>query len=151
MRQLRRWTMVAGMTAVLLFGGIFSGMFVRPAHAQGLRSLLLLGGIVLVVSSFGGQINDVINNALGQRQAAAAGATKVVPIFSVGRGTYVGAAQVVGVPDNVQRTRGVAALNVSIGNLSGTALFPIGTTRPSGGSISRVNGVGVSAVIDFRL
>ena len=151
MRQLRRWTMVAGLTAILIIGGMVSGLLVRPAYAINLRSILLVGGIVLVVNNFGGQMNNVINNALGQQQAAAAGATKVVPIFSVGRGTYVGAAQVVGLPANVQRTRGVAALNVSLGNLSGSALFPIGTNRPSGGSISRISGVGVSAVIDFRL
>jgi hypothetical protein len=76
----------------------------------------------------------------------------VVPIFSVGQGAYIGAAQVVGVPARVRSTQGVAAVNTVIGNLNGSLLVPISTRSPSGGtSLNRVSGVGVSAVIDFRI
>ncbi|MHB0935317.1 MAG: hypothetical protein ACYDCO_07105 [Armatimonadota bacterium] len=152
MKKYRRILIVVTITAMLVSGGLFSGYFLRPAYSQDLGDILLLGGIILVVSTFGGQINNFINDLLGSNEAAAAGATKVVPIFSVGQGAYVGAAQVVGVPANVRRTRGVAAVNITIGNVAGSALIPISTQRPGGGtSISRVSGVGISAVIDFRL
>jgi len=152
MKRFRRVLIVFSIVAMLISGGLFSGYFSRPAYAIDLGDILLAGGIILVVSTFGGQINNFINDLLGSNEAAAAGATKVVPIFSVGQGAYVGAAQVVGVPANIRRTRGVAAVNATIGNVAGSALIPISTQRPGGGtSINRVSGVGISAVIDFRL
>lgn len=152
MKRLRKASLIAGLTALLMIGGIISGAFVRPARAIGLGDILKIGGIVLVVSVFGDEINNFINSALGQREAATAGATKVVPIFSVGRGAYLGAAQVVGLPANVRRVQGVAAVNVTLGNIAGTGLVPISTRRPSGGtSLSTVGGVGVSAIIDFHI
>jgi hypothetical protein len=129
---------------------MMSGAFVRPAHAVGLGSILKVGGIILAVSVFGKQINSFIDNALGQREAAAVGATKVVPIFSVGQGGYIGAAQVVGLPANVKLVQGVAAVNVVLGNISGTGLLPISTKKP-GRSLDRVSGVGVNAIIDFHI
>ncbi|MHB9134397.1 MAG: hypothetical protein ACYDBB_25275 [Armatimonadota bacterium] len=150
MRQLRRLGFVAAILAVLIAGGALSGAFVRPARAVDIGDILKIGGIVLVVSTFGDQINSFINNLLGQREAASVGATKVVPIFSVGQGAYVGAAQVVGVPSNVQRVQGVAALDVTLGNISGTGLVPISTRTP-GRTIDRVGGVGISAIIDFHI
>jgi len=152
MKILRRVFITFIITALLISGGLFSGYLIRPARAISLGDILLLGGVVLAVSSFGGQINSFINNVLGENEAKAAGATKVVPIFSVGRGTYIGAAQVVGVPANVKRTKGVAAVNISIGNIAGSALVPISTQKPGGGtSLNTVSGVGVSAVIDFHI
>lgn len=152
MKKLRRLVIIFTIVALLVSGGMFSGYFARPAYAIDLGDILLAGGIILVVSSFGGQINNFINDLLGSNEAAAAGATKVVPIFSVGQGAYVGAAQVVGVPANVRRTQGVAAVNATIGNVAGSALVPISTRRPGGGTtLNRVSGVGISAVIDFRL
>jgi len=150
MKQLRRWSLIAGMTAILLLAGLASGLFVQPAQAQ-LGNILKVGGIVLAVSAFGGQINDFINKALGEREAGFAGASKVVPIFSVGRGTYVGAAQVVGLPADVRTVQGVGALDLRLGNLSGTALVPISTQRPGRNGLSRVGNVGISAVMDFRI
>ena len=151
MGRIRRWTIVAGITVALLLAGMASGWFIQPAQAQ-LGGLLKVGGVILVVSAFGGQINNFINGALGQREAAAAGATKVVPIFSVGRGTYVGAAQVVGLPRDVRQVQGVGALDLRLGNLNGTALVPISTQRPGGGSsLHRVSNVGISAVMDFHI
>jgi hypothetical protein len=152
MKITRRIFIIATIVALLVSGGIFSGYIARPAYALDLGDILLLGGVVLVVSTFGGQINSFINNVLGTNEAEVAGATKVVPIFSVGRGTYVGAAQVVGVPANVRRTQGVASVNITIGNIAGSALLPISTQRPGGGSsLNTVSGVGISAVVDFRL
>ena len=146
MKILRRIGISLLITSLL----IVSSWSLRPAFSQDLGRILVLGGIVLAVSTFGGQINSFINNSLNQNQAAAVGATKVVPIISVGRGLYVGAAQVMGVPAGVSRTQVVASVNVTIGNLTGSALVPI-STRVPGSTLARVEGVGVSAVISFHI
>lgn len=151
MKQMRKWGLVAGLTVAIMLGGIITGAFVRPASAIDLGDVLKIGGIILVVTTFGDQIDNFINRALDQQGAEAAGATKVVPIFSVGQGAYIGAAQVVGVPGNVRIVQGVAAVNADLpGNLEGTLLVPISTRRP-GRSIDRVEGVGIGAIIDLRI
>lgn len=152
MRIKRRGILAVILIAALLIGGFASHMLVRPAHASIMGDVLKVGGIILVVTTFGSQINDFINKNLGQREAATVGATKVVPIFSIGRGAYVGAAQVVGLPANIRGTRGVAALDATLSRLSGTLLVPISTQKASGASgLSRVSGVGVSAIMDFHI
>src|SRR3990172_13337868 len=78
-----------------------------PAHALGLGDVLKIGGIGLAVSMFSKDINKAVNKLLGEREAALMGATKVVPIITVGRGTLVGAAQVVGTPDRVKLVQAV--------------------------------------------
>lgn len=151
MKRLRQGIIATVLITFLVLGGIFSGVLPRPAQAVGIGSILKVGSVILVVSIFGHQINTIIHNALGQRSAAVAGATKVVPVFSVGSGAYIGAVQVVGMPMDVQATQGVAAIRVSIGNLSGTKLIPISTKKPSDGDgLSRVNGVGISEIIDLQ-
>lgn len=152
MRKLRVTIIALLLTLTLTAATVLSGALNRPARAVDIGDILLVGGIVLVVSTFGDQINNFINSTLGQNEVKLAGASKVVPIFSVGQGAYVGAAQVVGLPANVRRVQGVAAVEVTIGNIGGTGLVPISTKRPGGGSsLSRVNGVGISAIIDFHI
>ncbi|HOS43758.1 MAG TPA: hypothetical protein PK794_08720 [Armatimonadota bacterium] len=151
MRVTRRGLLALLLAVAILAAGYISNALVRPARAVDIGDILLVGGIVLVVNTFGSQLNDFINDALGQREAALAGATKVVPIFSVGRGAYIGAAQVVGVPANVRTVQGVATVETEISQLTGALVVPISTRSPSGGSLNRVPGVGVSAVIDFNL
>ncbi|HOF88014.1 MAG TPA: hypothetical protein PLZ36_07910, partial [Armatimonadota bacterium] len=92
MRVTRRGLLALLLAVAILAAGYISNALVRPARAVDIGDILLVGGIVLVVNTFGSQLNDFINDALGQREAALAGATKVVPIFSVGRGAYIGAA-----------------------------------------------------------
>jgi len=138
------------MAAILFSGVVAGGFFTRPAKALDLGDLLKLGGVLLVVSTFGKDINKFINNTLGQNEVKRVGASKVVPIFSVGQGAYVGAAQVVGVPKQVKLTQAVAAVNITAGNLGGTAMFPLSTKKP-GKNLDKVSGVGVAAVVDLRL
>ena len=77
-------------------------------------------------------------------------ATKVVPIITIGTGGYVGAAQVTGETALVDRTEAVLQLE---GDFSGQfrikALIPIDSKNPV--NFSRVQGVGVSAMIDVRI
>lgn len=132
MKRMRKWGSIGGLVAIAIVAAMTSGAFVRLAQAIDIGDILKVGGIVLVVSTFGGQINNFINNVLGQRKVASVCATIVVPIFSVGRGASVGAAQVVGVPAYVRHIQGVATVQLSVGNLSGTGLVPISTKSVKG-------------------
>lgn len=120
-------------------------------QALDLTDLLKVGGIGYAVTQFAGPIDEFINKALGEREAQAKGATKVVPILSLGGGGYIGAAQVLGVPSQVERTKFVVQVESKlIGSLSGTLLVPVGS-KPTGGQPDRIKGVGVSAVVEFKL
>ncbi|HEY3417462.1 MAG TPA: hypothetical protein VGM23_11315 [Armatimonadota bacterium] len=152
MTKKRRWITAAGVSLALLVGVLTGGQWVRPAYAVDIGDILKIGGVLLLVSQFGGQIDDFINNVMSQHDAAVAGATKVVPIFSMGRGAYIGAAQIVGVPDQVKLTQGVAALDGTAGNFTGTLLLPMTTKKAASESaVNRVGGVGVSAIIDLHI
>ncbi|MHB9025544.1 MAG: hypothetical protein ACYC7E_15475 [Armatimonadota bacterium] len=152
MTKKRRWIVTAGVSLALLAGVLFSGQWMRPAYAINFGDILKIGGVLLIVSQFGDEIDEFINNVMSQRDAATVGATKVVPIFSMGRGAYIGAAQVMGLPDKVKITQGVAALDGTAGNFSGTLLLPMSTKKAaSQAGIDRVGGVGVSAIIDLHI
>ncbi|MHB0913524.1 MAG: hypothetical protein ACYC2Y_08765 [Armatimonadota bacterium] len=139
---------VVALALVLVLGV----MVVAPsASAQGLiGQALKLFGIAYVVRQFGGEINNFINNLAGQRGVRWEGTTKVVPIISVGSGLYVGAAQVQGPPDLVDGVRAVGQVETSINNLRGRLLIPVNTTNPTR-DLTRIKGVGVSALVDFRI
>ena len=75
----------------------------------------------------------------------------MVPILTLGSGGYVGAVQVTGPQELVDRTQAVVQIE---GNFNGSqfrvkALIPIDSKNPV--NFSRVNGVGVSAIIDVRI
>jgi hypothetical protein len=121
------------------------------AEAQNLIvDALKIFGIGYVVTVFGGQINDFINNLANQKGINWEGTTKVVPIISVGAGTYVGAAQVVGPPDRVDTVQAVGQVEARISGIRGRYLIPISTKTP-GSTLSRIQGVGISGLIDFRI
>lgn len=112
--------------------------------------LLKIGGIALVVDRFGPEIDKAVDDLQGfnERQAAM---TKVVPIISAGSGTHVGAAQVMGPASEVQRVRAVAQVEGTVfgGVVRIKALIPVSTTSVT--NIRRVDGVGVSAIIDIKI
>lgn len=120
------------------------------AHAVGLGDVLKVGGVALLVSQYDDEIDSFITSALGEREAAAQGATKVVPILSLGRGGHIGAAQVVGNPENVQRVKAVVQVEGRFGSGRAQVLVPV-TTDKASGSPDRAKGVGVSAVIELRI
>jgi hypothetical protein len=125
---------------------------VTAALAFDLGSLLKVAGVGVIVSQYGGSMDKAINSALKEHHAEALGATKVVPIFSVGRGLFVGAAQVVGVPENVRTVQAVAQVEAKFGSLGGTLMIPISTKKPLGGGQPKaVPNVGLSAVIDIKV
>lgn len=130
----------------------FVALAVAPAvaFAFDIGDVLKIFGVGAAIKQFADPINKFINKALGERGAEARGATKVVPIISVGRGGYIGAAQVVGVPDNVKRIKAVVQVEARFGDVSGNLFVPVDTTNP-GNNPRAVDGVGVSAIIDLRI
>jgi len=131
------WTLTAGAARADLFGSVLKG-----------------AGIGYLVKSFQRPLNDGINKLTGSAGPASDEATKVVPIVSIGQGGYVGAAQVSGPREQVNR---VQALGQVEGSVVGDrfrlkALIPIDTEKPQDlKSIRRVKGVGVSAIVDVRV
>lgn len=136
-----------------LFSGIVIGQ-VLPANAQ-VGEILKGAAIGVLVNQFGGQIDRFVNTLTGNKPDGLRETTRVVPILTVGEGAYVGAAQITGPKNKVDVVKALARVEGStrIGNeLRATALIPISTARPGKlESLSRVKGVGVSAIIDYRL
>jgi len=119
--------------------------------ALDLGSVIKAGGIAVLVTQFGGQLDKFINDLTGNKKLAPDQATRVVPILSLGSGTYLGAAQVTGPREQVEQCKAVAQLEA---NFSGRTfrvrpLVPVDSISVT--NVSRVKAVGVSAIIDVRL
>jgi len=141
------------MKTVLLTGALctLTGLV---AGAQ-LGSIIKGGVVVVAVDRFGKDINKFVNDLMGQKGATSRNATKVVPILSIGDSGYIGAVQVVGPQRLVDTVKGVAQLEGRfklpiIDRFRIRGLVPVDTNAPHKG-FSRVEGVGVSAIIDFKL
>jgi len=111
-----------------------------------------------VVRQFGPQINDAINTLMLNNQAANRDVTKVVPILSVGvgvsapGGSYIGAAQVQGPKALVTRVEAVAQIEGAFSDaVRLRGLVPVDSLNPIPGNLHRVYGVGITALVDFRL
>jgi hypothetical protein len=116
-----------------------------------LGGVVKVGGIGWLVSEYGEQLNDAINSVMMKEGAGTNYATKVVPIVSIGNNGYIGAAQVIGDADQVAKVEAVGQLEISwndkLFRIKG--LIPMDSKNPT--SFSRVQGVGVSAVIDVKI
>lgn len=139
--------------AVLMALSFSAGTFFQPLTAQAfnLGSILKVGGIAVVVNQFAGQLNSFINTLMGEHGVSTDYATKVVPIITIGDGGYVGAAQVTGPEELVQKTKAVLQLEKDFlgDRFRVRGLVPI--DAKSATNFSRVQGVGVSAQIDVRI
>lgn len=147
-KQLQRWTLALTCAAMLGFTADRASSSIRLGG--GLGTVLKAGGIIVAVRVFGNEINKTINTLLVQKGLAYEGATKVVPIISVGRGAQVGAAQVQGAKSFVDDVKAVGQLETKLGDLEGHLLFPLNTLTPTKG-YDKIKGVGVSSIIDFKI
>ncbi|MFB3879913.1 MAG: hypothetical protein ACE149_01555 [Armatimonadota bacterium] len=136
-------------SVVVVLGLLCAGVGAINAWAIDLGDVLKVGGVALLVTQYDSQIDKFINNALGERDAAVQGATKVVPILSLGGGGYVGAAQVVGNPESVKRVKAVFQVEGNFGSVRAQVLLPTEVEKTK--SPERAKGVGVSAVVEFRI
>jgi hypothetical protein len=115
-----------------------------------LGTVLKVAGIGAAVRTFGPEINKTINSVLAQRGLSFAGATKVVPTLSIGRGAYIGAAQVQGARSFVDDVRAVGQAETRVGDVDLQLLIPLNTSTPTKG-YKKIEGVGVSSLIDFEI
>lgn len=127
---------------------LFSGV----AAAVDLKDILGVVGGGALVSAISGPLNDFINTVTFNKGAKVEGHTKVVPIVSLGTGTRIGAAQVAGPKgDAVEQTKAVAQIETEFKDrIRVKILVPIDSENPLQ-RFRRVQGVGVSAVIDYKL
>ena len=138
----------------LLLLSVLTIVAVPVADAINLGGILKVAGIGLLVDQFGPQLNSFINTLMAQHNATPEFATKVVPILTVGvlgNSGYIGAAQVMGPQNLVNKVQAVVQVESSFnGNMFRVkGLIPIDSKIPV--NFSRVSGVGVSAMIDERI
>ncbi|HPJ24917.1 MAG TPA: hypothetical protein PLW97_07040 [Synergistaceae bacterium] len=116
----------------------------------------ILGDVVGVVaggyaiSAIAGPLNDFINTITLNKGVKANGSTAVVPIVSLGQGTHIGAAQVTGPSNAINSTKAVAQIEASYRSMRVRILVPVDSSNPIE-RFRRVQGVGVSAIIDLKL
>ena len=137
--------------ATLLVFCLLSVAAVPITHAFSLGDILKVGGIAILIDKFSEPLNSFINTLTFKSGGDHTYATKVVPIITLGSGGYVGAAQVLGTQGMVDQVQAVIQVE---GNFNGQtfrvkALIPIDSKNPT--NFTRVQGVGVSAVIDVRI
>ncbi|MCS7233153.1 MAG: hypothetical protein N3C62_00035 [Synergistetes bacterium] len=135
----------------MLFVIVLSLFFSGVAYTVGLKELIGVVGGGLLVKTMAEPLNSFINEVTLNRGVKNNYATKVVPIVSVGSGVYIGAAQVSGPAKAIDETKAVARLEVSFqGKARIDVLIPIDSENPLE-RFRRVQGVGVSAIIDLKL
>ncbi|MCU6713722.1 hypothetical protein OCV58_02220 [Megasphaera butyrica] len=141
---MKKQVITAMLTVSLLAAG---GTAVTQAFSLG--SILKVGGVTVLVDKFGGQINDFLNKLLMKNGVGTDYATKVVPVLSIGTGKYIGAVQVVGPTAQVDKVKAVGQLEGSFNDIArAKALIPLESVDIT--HLSRVQGVGVSAIIDLK-
>ena len=127
---------------------------VQQAQAFNLGSLLggvlKVGGVNFVIDKYADSINGFLNNLLKQNNLSTTYSTKVVPIVSLGGGAHIGAAQVTGPSSEVERVEAVAQIEASFNSVARVkGLVPIDSKNPS--KANRIQGVGISAIIDLKI
>jgi len=116
-----------------------------------LRQVAKVVGIEALVRHFADPLNDFINRLLLNNKVENREKTKVVPIVSFGERKAVGAAQVSGSDEALDKVRAVILYEdiFSQGQFRIKALVPGDSADPT--KFSRVYGCGVTAVIDVKI
>ncbi len=148
-----KWNGKKAAAACLLSAMLGAGAANVSAFGLGdiLGGVAKVGGVGVIVSKFGDQINSAINSVMMKEGVGTNYATKVVPIVSIGKSGYIGAAQVIGDAEQVAQVEAVGQLEVGFNSelVRIKGLVPLNGINPT--NASRVQGVGVSAVIDLKL
>lgn len=143
--------LAVGTIAALMLGTGIASQVSAFNLGSFLGGVVKVGGIGFLVDKYGDSVNSAINSVMMKEGAGTNYATKVVPIVSIGDSGYIGAAQVIGEASQVAKVRAVGQLEIGwndrLFRIKG--LVPMDSMNPT--SFSRVQGVGVSAVIDVRI
>lgn len=142
------------MVAAALGCGMLVGTL-SPVRAQDLGSILKGGAILIAIDKFGPDIDKFVNKLLGDGTREVGADTKVVPVLSLGKGTYVGAVQVTGPTRQVQLVKAVAQVEgeARIGiKVRVKGLIPISDRSVKDlSTLKRVPGIGITGIIDGKL
>ena len=149
---------LAALQSALLEGAEFVERL-RELAGMGLNQLDQWGsqlkekGTELVLDHFAGTVNDYVNEQ-APLKVEAGYETKIVPVVTIGSKGYIGAAQVSGPKEQVEKCK--AALTVEGKLASGAVriqyLIPIDVNHPvSLDQVHRVQGVGVTARLDLGM
>ncbi len=112
--------------------------------------------ILLAVDRYGKDINKFVNDVTRTQDIGDEAVTRVVPILTVGNGTYAGAAQVNGPRRLVDTVKAVAQMEGEKRIIQPTVrvrgLIPVSDRAvKSLESLKRVPGVGVTATLEVKL
>jgi hypothetical protein len=149
MRKNRKRIVAAVLICALATAGVSTVSYSKWGDL--LKDVLKGAGIAMLTVALSDQLNDFINTVTLNKGVPNTADTKVVPIIAVGSGTRVGAAQVTGPKDLVAKTVVVIQLETKFTakNLDIEVFVPSDSENPL--KFNRVEGVGVSALIDLRL
>lgn len=150
----RRRQLAVALVAALALGTAGARAAKIDLGSSAIGDAVKVMGIGFAVKTFGGQINQAINTILMQNNIERHGATKVVPILSVGQGAYIGAAQVTGPENEVAQIQAVVQgeVSASSGQVRLNALVPVNSINPFQSLPKpKFKGVGITAIIDFNV
>lgn len=126
------------------------GCTVNTAKASDYLDKFLKGGAIgTFINVTGPAINDAINFVLVKVNMANDYATKVVPVLSIGDDSKIGAVQISGAKEQVEKCKAVVQVEKTVCNVHVVILVPVDNFSPF--NVNRVQGVGVSAQIDTKL
>jgi len=135
----------------ILIAGAVLALF--AVGATQVREIIKIVGVGAAVKQFGPQINSAINK-LASHTDTTTRSTKVVPIISAGINSRkaIGAAQVMGPKSLVDKVQAVAQLDQDLfGNeVKIRAMIPVESQDVIKG-IRKVDGVGISGIVDLKL
>lgn len=138
----------------LALGAVFTAGAAAAGADSILQKLLPATAGGYLVTAIAKPLNGFINSLMDAKGVGNREGTKVVPILTLGSGTYLGAAQIVGPQAAVNHTQAVVSFRGSFAGdaWNASALVPVSSLNVAGsGSIARVYNVGVDAVVNARL
>jgi hypothetical protein len=148
MRMKKRF--VVALFAAVLFSATVASP--RPSSTASLGGKVFKGAVIgYAVKQSAGGLNKFINTITFNHHVSTKLATKVVPILTVGEKAYVGGAQVCGPASRVSKVKAVWQYedNLLSNRFRIKVLVPSDSLSPL--KISRVEKVGISALIDVSL
>ncbi len=135
--------------AIVVVGSVLCLSLIGQAQ---IKQILKIVGVGAAVKQFGPQINDGINKLVKHKDTTME-TTKVVPIISYGINSRqaIGAAQVMGPKGKVDKVKAVAQLDQDLfgREVKIRAMVPVDSDNVT--NLKRVEGVGVSGVVDLKL
>jgi hypothetical protein len=158
---MRNLSKIAILTGLMILLGLPSFAFKMPKFKLGnplkdppktAENVLKAVGVGIVISQIAGPMNDFINTLMMNYKAPNKDMTKVVPIVTLGQGIQAGAAQVSGPADLVNQVKNVISIAGTFDKEKRSqvqGLVPNSSSNPL--EIYRVYGVGITAIVDYRL